>query len=45
MTLGTARGGRRLGGGEGRYKIKMKESSNKIAEEISLVRNGVNSQA
>ena len=26
------------------YKIKMKESSNKIAEEISLVRNGVKLQ-
>ena len=43
MTLGTARG--EGAGGGGRYKIKMKESSNKIAEEISLVRNGVNSQA
>ena len=26
------------------YKIKIKESSNKIAEEISLVRNGVKLQ-
>ena len=43
------RAGGGAGGGEGGfspptfvlYKIKIKESSNKIAEEISLVRNGV----